>query len=106
MHVDAFAQDDTCAQEADACHHLGGDTRRISRTDEPGEHDKASRAQGHQRVGAQARHLLVPLPLETDNATEQQGEGQTQGGIAQARQVDMHGLSYSLRYCRMMTVGR
>src|SRR5258708_6168712 len=81
-------------------------SRRMTPAPKAGEQEEARRAQRHQRVGAQARHLLVPLPLEADGATEQQGEAQSQGGVAQARQVQMHGLSYSVRCCKMMTVAR
>ena len=74
MDVDALAQDDAGAQEADAGHDLGGDARRITLANKAGEHDEARRAQRHEGIGAQAGHLLVPLPLETDRGAQHQGE--------------------------------
>ena len=84
MHVDAFAQDDAGAEEADAAHHLGGDARRIALADQAGEHDEARRAQRDQGVGPQPRHLLVPLALEADRTAEQQRRRQAQAGVSQA----------------------
>jgi hypothetical protein len=71
VHVGALPQDHTGAQKSDAGHDLCGDPRGVSFTHHGGEHHKTARAERNQGIGAQARHLLVPLPLETYGSSEQ-----------------------------------
>ena len=81
VNVDAFAQDDAGAQEADTGHDLGGDARRIALVDQPGQDHEAAGAQRHQGIGAQPGHLLVPLPLDADGGAQQDGDEEAKGGV-------------------------
>jgi hypothetical protein len=66
MHVGAFSQYHSGAEETDAGHDLRGDSRGIAFTDHGGKNDEAAGTERNEGIRAQARYLLVPLPLNTD----------------------------------------
>ena len=70
-HAHAFAEDQAGAEKADARYDLRGDTGRARLLRHDGlKHDEARRAQGHQRVRAQAGKAVAPLTLEADERAE------------------------------------
>ena len=90
MDIDALAQDHAGAQEADAAHHLARDPCRVALANQSRENDEPGGPECDQRVGTQAGHLLVPLPLEADDATQQQRRGEAQGRVDQVQEIGRH----------------
>jgi hypothetical protein len=75
--VEAFAEDDAGAEEADARDDLSGHAGRAYLVGEDaGEHHEARGPDGDERVGAQAREALAPLALGPDQAAEDHGGDQ------------------------------
>ena len=56
----------------------------------PGENDENRSAQRNQRVGPQSRQTLAPLPLEADDAAEQDGHDEIERVLLEGRINDQH----------------
>ena len=74
--VDAFPQNHASAQKANTGDDLARDPGRIAAVSHDREGDKARRPQGHERIGPQTRHFLVPLPLDADGRTQKKSHAE------------------------------
>ena len=61
---------------------------RVALADQAGKDHETAGAQGHQGIGAQARHLLMPLPLEADRRAQQQRDGEPERGGQELAQIE------------------
>ena len=74
--VQPIAEDHASTEETDARGNLGGNPHRtrfmVTHGCDQAEHGSADR---HEHVGAQARHLVAPLPLDANDRANYQGRG-------------------------------